>query len=615
MKREFKAESKKLLDLMINSIYTNKEIFLRELISNSSDAIDKVYLTMLREGDSGWNPDRFTIDITPDKEARTLVVEDHGIGMNKTELDENLGTIAKSGTLDLKENVSAEDLKDIEIIGQFGVGFYSSFMVADKVVVETRKYGEDQGYRWESSGVDGYTIEEMDKDEHGTKITLFLKEKDDDEDYDMYLENFYLTELIKKYSNYIRYPIRLPKEEEDGIVYHIVNSRVPIWKRNRDELTEEDYKQFYRDEFMGFDDPLSIIHFHAEGLLSYRALLFIPSEAPFNYYVQEQDKGLALYANGVMIMEQCEELLPDYFGFVKGVVDSEDLSLNISREMLQKNRQLSMMAKRIETKVKEELGKVLEEDRDAYNRFFDEFGRQLKVGIYQTFGAAKDVLEDLLLYSSSLQDERITLKEYVEGMKEDQEHIYYAAGSSLSHIKRLPQTKRLIDQGYPVLYLDDEIDEFVIKAMNKYDDYDFKNVSSEDVDVLNEEEKQEVKRAKEDYDLLFKKAKEHLGDKVSDVVPSTQLEDDAACLTAKGELSIEMEKLLAMTPEGQNLKADKVLELNIHHDLFKKLDDALMNDEKLFNKYVDLIYNQSRLIEGLPIENPVAFVRDMNSLM
>lgn len=598
-KKEFRAESKKLMNLMINSIYTNKEIFLRELLSNASDALDKAYYLSLEDSSIKFNKDDYYIEVKPDKENRTLTISDTGIGMNSEEMEENLGTIAKSGTLDFKKLLKEKE-QPSEIIGQFGVGFYSAFMVAKKVKVHSRKLGEESGYIWESEGPDGYRIYEEDKKEHGTDIILYLKDDSDDEDYSKYLDEFHLEELIQRYSNYLRYPIYLLGEEEKKQV----NSMVPIWKKNKNELTDEDYKNFYFDQHYGFDEPLDHIHISAEGLISYRGILFIPSSPPMDYYSKEYKKGLQLYSNGVLIMDKYEDLLPDFFGFVKGVIDSEDLSLNISRETLQQDRQLRAMAKNLESKIASHLKKMEERDREKYKKFYKAFGSSLKLGIYESFGQKKDVLQDLLLFHSSAGDEPVTLQEYEDRMKEDQDAIYYATGNTVEQIKKLPQGGFVKEKGYEYLYLTEAIDEFVLKAMKNYHDLPFKNISDE----LSEGEEKNV----EEEDL-FKKMKDFLPPEVVEVRGTSHLEDDPVCLRSRGEISIEMERTFLTQPGTQNITAQKVLEINKNHPIYQALKE--IDDEELLKKYTDLLYEQARLIEGLPIKDPVEHTKNIMNLV
>ncbi|HPP31240.1 MAG TPA: molecular chaperone HtpG, partial [Soehngenia sp.] len=578
-KKEFQAESKRLLDLMINSIYTHKEIFLRELISNASDAIDKIYYKALTDKNISFNKDDYYIKISFDKENRILSVKDTGIGMTKEELENNLGVIARSGSLQFKKENEIKDGYDI--IGQFGVGFYSSFMVADKVTVITKPFGSDKAWKWESEGIEGYTIEETTKDEYGTEVILKIKENTEDENYDDYLDEYNLMNLVKKYSDFIRYPIKMEvteyKKKDDSDEYETVkvektiNSMVPLWRRNKNELTDEDYINFYQEKRFGFDKPLKWIHLSIDGAVIYNAILYVPSTVPYDYYSREYEKGLELYSSGVMIMEKCKELLPDYFSFVKGVVDSEDLSLNISREMLQHDRQLRLMAKKIEEKIREELLNMLKEDREKYEEFFKNFGKQLKYGIYQDFGMNKDKLEDLLLFYSSSEKKLVTLDEYVSRMKEGQEFIYYASGDNYELIDKLPQTELIKEKGFEILYLIDEVDEFALKVMRDYKGKEFKSISSEDLGI--EEEKIEEEKETESKEI-FEKMKELLQGKVSKVRFSKRLKNHPVCLASEGEISIEMEKVLKQMPEGDMIKAEKILEINPNHPIYEKLKNA-----------------------------------------
>jgi molecular chaperone HtpG len=622
-RKEFKAESKRLLDLMINSIYTHKEIFLRELISNASDAIDKIYYKALTDESLTFNKDDYYIRIVPDKETRTLKVIDTGIGMTKEELENNLGIIAKSGSLQFKKE---NELKDgYDIIGQFGVGFYSAFMVADTVTVISKAFGSDEAYKWESQGAEGYTIEPYTKDSFGTEIILKIKENTEDENYDEYLEEYRLKSLIKKYSDFIRYPIKMnvkgrklkegtENEYEEYIEEQVINSMVPIWRKNKNELTEEDYHKFYSEKHYGFDKPLKYIHTSVEGNISYKAILFIPEKTPYDFYTKEYEKGLELYSNGVLIMNKCGELLPDYFSFVKGIVDSEDLSLNISREILQHDRQLKLIAKNIKTKIKNELESMLKNERDKYETFYKAFGRQLKFGVYNDFGANKDVLQDLLMFYSSKEKKMVTLAEYVSRMAEDQKYIYYAVGESIERIEKLPQTELLLDKGYEILYFTDDVDEFAIKMLMNYKEKEFKSVSSGDLGIETEESKNSDEQNKENKDL-FDAMKNILSDKVKEVRVSKKLKHHPVCLSSDGELSIEMEKILNSLPNNQNIKADKVLEINANHPVFKSLKDAYENDKDKLSLYTNLLYNQALLIEGLSIQDPVEFTNNICKLM
>ncbi|MGM0396501.1 MAG: molecular chaperone HtpG [Bacillota bacterium] len=619
-RKEFQAESRRLLDLMINSIYTHKEIFLRELISNASDAIDKIYYKALTDNSIQYNKDDYNIRIVADKNNRTLTVTDTGIGMTKEELEDNLGTIAKSGSLDFRNGVELKDGYDI--IGKFGVGFYSAFMVSDKVQVTSRAFGEETAYRWVSEGADGYIIEEADKAEPGTEIVLTIKESTEDEDYDQYLEENTLKRIVKKYSDFIRYPIKMMvsdyRKKEDSDEYETVmeeqtiNSMVPIWRKNKNELKDEDYENFYSEKHFGFDKPLKWSHMRIDGMLRYDAILFIPSTAPFDYYTREYEKGLELYSSGVLIMNKCPELLPDHFSFVKGIVDSEDLSLNISREMLQHDRQLRLMAKKIEEKIKDELMDLLHNSREEYEEFFDNFGKQLKYGLYSDYGINKDKLKDLLLFYSSKEKSFVTLKEYVERMPEDQKYIYYATGDSVERIDRLPQTELVKDKGYEILYFTDEVDEFAIKILQEYGEKEFRSVSGEDLGI---EEESVQEEDKEEGRELFQEMKNTLGDKVKEVRFSKRLKNHPVCFATEGEISIEMEKVLNTMPNAGDVHADKILEINPHHEIFEKLKAAYKNDKGKFGLYTELLYDQARLIEGLPIEDPVEFANKISKLM
>ncbi|HAT4275762.1 TPA: molecular chaperone HtpG [Clostridium perfringens] len=620
-KREFKAESKRLLDIVINSIYTNREIFLRELISNASDAIDKVYYKTLGDSSLTFNKDDYYIKIKPNKEERTLTISDKGIGMTEKELDENLGVIAKSGSLQFKKE---NEIKDgFDIIGQFGVGFYSGFLVADKITVITKAFGADKAYKWESDGVDGYTISEAEKDSFGTDIILHLKANDEDENYDEFLEEYKLKSLIKKYSDFIRYPIKLDvtklrvkegteNENEEYVEEETVNSMVPLWRRNKNELTDDDYNNFYVEKRFGFDKPLRHMHISVDGMISYNSILYIPENIPYDYYTKEYEKGLELYSNGVLIMEKCSELLPDYFGFVKGIVDSQDLSLNISREMLQHDRQLSRIAKNIKTKIKNELESMMKNDRESYEKFYKSFGRQLKYGVYDDFGMNKDELKDLLMFYSSKEKKMVSLAEYVERMAEDQKYIYYAVGESNERIEKMPQTEMVLDKGYEILYFTEDVDEFAIKMLMNYKEKEFKSVSSGDLGIESEEEN---KKENEENKGIFEAMKEALGEKISAVKASSRLKNYPVCLSSEGEVSIEMEKILSAMPNNQGVKAQKVLEVNTNHEVFNSLKDALENDKDKFNLYTKLLYNQALLVEGLSIEDPVDFTNDICKLM
>ena len=622
--KEFKAESKRLLDMMINSIYTHKEIFLRELISNASDAIDKLYFKSLTDTAVGLGKDDFAVEISVDKGERTFTISDNGIGMTEQELEDNLGTIANSGSFKFKNDNNLGD--DVDIIGQFGVGFYSTFMVAKEVTVITKAYGSDKAYKWQSDGVEGYSIEECEKDSVGTTIILKMKDNTDDENYDRFLDQYQIQSLVKKYSDYIRFPIRMDVEhtryDDEGkevkeVTHDTLNSMTPIWKKNKSELTEEDYNRFYTEKFMDYTPPITHIHSKNEGTATYDALLYIPARAPFDYYSKDYEKGLQLYSSGVMIMEKCADLLPDYFSFVKGLVDSEDLSLNISRELLQHDRQLKIIARNLEKSIKNELAKMLKNDREKYLKFYETFGLQFKFGIYQSYGQAKDTLEDLLMFTSSFENKPVTLAEYVERMKEDQKEIYYCCGESVERIEMLPQLERVKDKGYEVLYLTQDVDEFAVKVMMNYKDHPFKSISDGDLDLESEEEKEESKKTSEENKDMFTFMCEALEGKVKEVRLSSRLRSHPVCLSAEGPITIEMEKVLTAMPqnEKQDVKATKVLELNASHPIFEKLKTLYADDKDKLKDYTKLLYDQALLIEGLSIENPVEFANLICGLM
>lgn len=611
-KKAFKSESKRLLDLMINSIYTNKDIFLRELISNASDAIDKLYYRSLTDKNIKVKQKDLEIHIDYDKDARTLTIEDTGIGMTEDELEKNLGTIAQSGSLNFKENMTKQD--KIDIIGQFGVGFYSAFMVSDCIEVTTKSVDSDKAYRWVSTGAEGYSIEECDKKTTGTKISLHIKPDTEDENYSDYLEEYQLKELIKKYSDYIRYPIKMKvtkrelkdeekQEYEDKKEIETVNSMIPLWKKSKKDVKDEEYNNFYMDKFNDFDTPLKVIATSVEGICSYKGLLFIPSHAPYDYYTKDYEKGLSLYANGVLIMDKCADLLPDYFSFVKGVVDSEDLSLNISREILQKSKSLSLIAKNIESKVRKELETMLKEDREKYVEFFKTFGVQLKYGIYNNYGVDKDKLKDLIMFYSSKKEKLITLKEYVESMKEGQEKIYYAAGSSIAKIDSLPQVEQVKDKDCDILYLTDYVDEFAITAIVEYEDKKFANVENGDLDLETEEEKESTKKTNEENEDLLKEMQKEIKE-VKEVRFTNKLKTHPVCLTTEGDVSIEMQKVFDAMPNDMGIKAQTVLEINDKHPIANKLKDLYKNDKEEFNKYTKILYSEAKIIAGLPIDNP-----------
>ena len=604
-KKQFKAESKKLLDMMINSIYTNKEIFLRELISNASDAIDKLYYRSLTDKSIKVKKDKLAIWIKPDKEKRTITISDNGCGMTNTELEDNLGTIAKSGSELFKENNDIS--KDISIIGQFGVGFYSSFMVASKVEVNSKSVDSKEAYTWTSTGADGYTITPSDKEETGTDIVLYLKENTEDNNYDELLDDYKLESIIKKYSNYIKYPIKMMvKGEKDKLTESTINSMIPIWKKKQSEVKEEEYNNFYTDKFYDYEAPLKVIRSEVEGLTSYQALLFIPSHAPYNYYTKEYEKGLELYSKGVMVMDKCSDLLPDYYSFVKGLVDSEDISLNISRETMQQNREVNLIAKNIENKIHKELLNMLNEDREKYEKFYKEFGMQLKHGIYSSYGMNKDKLEDLLLFYSSKEDKYVTLSEYVERMKPDDKEIYYASGESINNIKMLPQVDMMIEKGYEVLYLTEYLDEFVIKILNTYKEKTFKNVTDNSLDTGTETEKAELDKLNNDNKDMLSSMQDILKDNVKEVKFTNKLKDHPVCLTSSGELSLEMEKIINSMPDAnEKVKAETILEINDNHPISKKIKSLYKNkDTEALTKYTKILYNQARLLSGLNVDNP-----------
>ena len=615
--KQFKAESKRLLDMMINSIYTHKEIFLRELISNASDAIDKLYFKSLTDTSVGLNKGDFAINIKLDKENRQITISDNGIGMTKDELEANLGTIANSGSLAFKKDNELSE--DVDIIGQFGVGFYSAFMVSRLVTVYTKAFGSDIAYKWESEGVDGYTVDECEKDSFGTEIVLTLKDNTDDENYDKYLEQWQIQSLVKKYSDYIRFPIKMDvshthyadeeKEPEVHIVNETLNSMVPIWKKNKNELTADDYNNFYIEKFNDYENPVAYIHSKTEGAATFDSLLFVPARAPFDYYAKDYEKGLQLYSSGVLIMDKCADLLPDHFSFVKGLVDSEDLSLNISREMLQQDRQLKIIAKSIEKSIKNELTKMLKNKREDYEKFFSVFGLQLKFGIYQSYGANKDTLQDLLLFSSSFEGKKATLDEYVSRMKEDQKFIYYACGDSIAKIEMLPQTELVRDKGYEILYCTDNVDEFVLKVLLSYKDKQFKSVSDKDLDLETDEEKEESKKQSEDSKEMFEFMAKALDGKIKEVRLSKRLKTHPVCLSSDGAVSIEMEKVLNSMPQNSDNKvtAEKALELNASHPVFETLRRLYESDKEKLTKYSKLLYSQALLIEGMSLENPAEF--------
>ncbi|MGH4121949.1 MAG: molecular chaperone HtpG [Clostridium sp.] len=623
-KKQFKTESKRILDMMVNSIYTHRDIFLRELISNSSDAIDKIYYKTLTDETLTFNKENYYITIASDKENRILKISDTGIGMSEDELSDNLGVIAKSGSLAFKKENEIKDGYDI--IGQFGVGFYSAFMVADNITVISKVLGSDEAHKWESNGADGYTIEPCTKDSVGTEITLKIKENTEDENFDEYLEEHGIKSIIKKYSDFIRYPIKMEvsesrlkegseTEHEDFMVEKTVNSMVPIWRKNKSELTDEDYNNFYAEKHYGFDKPTKHIHISVDGAISYNAILYIPEKTPYDFYTKEYEKGLELYSSGVLIMNKCADLLPDYFSFVKGIVDSEDLSLNISREVLQHDRQLKLIAKNIKTKIKGELDNLLKNEREKYDEFYKSFGRQLKYGIYSDFGSNKEVLQDLLLFYSSKEKKMVTLDEYVSRMPEDQKYIYYAAGESNERIEKLPQIEMVSDKGFEILYFTDDVDEFAIRMIMAYKEKEFKSVSSGDLGIEVEEKEDDVKADDKESKELFESMKNLLTGKIKDVRASKRLKNYPVCLSNDGDLTIEMEKVLNAMPNSENIKADKVLEININHDMFKALKESFENDKDKFGLYTNILYNQALLIEGLPINDPVEFTNNVCKIM
>lgn len=643
--RKFKTESKKLLDLMINSIYTNREIFLRELISNASDAVDKLYFKSLTDSEVEISKDDLAILVSFDKDARTITVSDNGIGMDKDDLDRNLGTIAHSDSLEFKSENAETQGEDIDIIGQFGVGFYSAFMVASKVKVVSRAYGADAAYSWESDGVEGYTIKEAERASHGTDVILTLKEDTDEENYDSYLSEYKLKSLIKRYSNYVRYPVQmevektreLPKPEDADDDYKpefehyreldTINSMIPIWKRPKSEVTQEEYNEFYKSDFHDFSDPVRTITVHAEGSFSYDALLFVPGRVPFDLYSKDYKKGLALYSSNVLIMEKCEELVPDYFNFVRGVVDSQDLTLNISRETLQHNSQLRAIAKRIEKKIKSDLADMRDTDREGYEKFFENFGRGIKYGIYSSYGMKKDELADLLLFYSAKQDKMITLDEYASAMPEGQESIFYAAGDSVERLAKMPIVSTVLDKGYDVLLCTEDVDEFCMTAMADFavadaDDpdsltaYPLKNVAGGNLGLETEEEKEAAEAVAKENEDLFSAMKEALGDKVAKVAVSTRLSGSPVALTAEGPISLEMERVLSGAPGNDDVKSERVLEVNAEHPIFETLKAAQdAGDADKVRLYTDILYNQALLVEGMPIDDPVEYAQAVAKLM
>ena len=611
-KKQFKAESKKLLDMMINSIYTHKEIFLRELISNASDALDKLYYRSLTDASFGFNREDYKIVLDVDKDARTLTVSDNGCGMTEEELEKNLGTIARSGSLNFKNDNEKKD--EVDIIGQFGVGFYSAFMVSDKVTVISRPYGSDEAFSWESEGADGYSVKSAEKADNGTTIILHIKDNTDEENYDEFLDKYRLSSLVKKYSDYIRYPIVMEMEtsrkKEDSDEYETVtelktlNSMVPIWKKSKSEISEEEYNNFYKEKFMDFEDPARLVHSKTEGQVSYDALMYFPKRAPYDYYTKEFEKGLALYSNGVLIMEKCGDILPDYYSFVKGLVDSPDISLNISREVLQHDYQLKLISKNIEKKINSELKKWLKDERESYEEFYKVFGVQLKFGVYSDFGAHKDELKDLLLFISSKEKKFVTLKEYIERMPEEQKSIYFASGETADKIDMLPKVEAVKEKGYEVLYLTDNVDEFALGIMMNYEEKPFKNVLSDALDIDTEEEKTELTEKNEASKELFEEMKKAIGEGVSAVRFTNKLGKHPVCLTSEGAISIEMEKVLNSMPNDNKVKAEVVLEINADHPIADKLKELFVSDKDKLADYSKILYSSAKLIGGMTPDNP-----------
>ena len=627
--KEFQAESKRLLDLMINSIYTHKEIFLRELISNASDAIDKLYYRTLEDGATGLSREDFSIQLAVDKEARTLSISDNGIGMTQEELDNNLGVIARSGSLQFKQEAEKKD--EVDIIGQFGVGFYSAFMVSSRVAVDTKAFGSDEAWHWESTGLDGYEITPGAKADRGTTITLSLKEDSEDENYSEFLDQFRLQDLVKKYSDYIRYPIRMEvshthvkegtgvdgkdPEYETHTEVETLNSMTPIWKKAKSEVTDEEMNAFYKEKFYDWQDPLKVIRTSTEGAATYTALLFIPSHAPMDYYTREYEKGLQLYASGVLIMDKCADLLPDCFSFVKGLVDSQDLSLNISREMLQHDRQLKLIASRLEKKIASELQSMLNNDREKYEQFWKAFGLQMKYGLYDNYGAKKDELKDLVLFTSSAEKKLTSLKEYVSRMKPEQKYIYYGCGETVERVLSLPQAETLQEKGFEMLCLTDNVDEFALRMLMKYDDKEFRNISSDDLELESTEEKEKVKELAEENKDMLAFVKESLGDKVKDVRLSGKLKSHAVCITTDGMISTEMEKVLNAMPAQEKIKAQRVLEINGEHPIFQRLQELYQSDKERLKLYAEILYDQALLLEGISLEDPSDFSQKLCQLL
>ncbi len=624
-KKQFKAESKRLLGLMINSIYTNKEIFLRELISNASDALDKRYYVSLTDETKKIDKKDLYIQIERDIPNKTLVIEDTGIGMTNEELEKNLGTIAKSGSADFKEQLEKSD-KNVDIIGQFGVGFYSAFMVADKITVESRSLNSDKAYKWESTGEDGYTISEIERDKIGTKITLHIKDDTDDEKYSEYLEESKIENLVKKYSDYVRYPIQMevekaipdPTDDKKTITtteMETLNSMIPLWKKHPSQITKEDYNEFYKAKFNDWQDPLKVIHYSVEGNISYTALLFIPATLPYNFYNTDFEGGLQLYSKGVFIMDKAKELLPESYRFVTGLIDSEDLSLNISREILQQDRQVKALAKSIEKKIHGALIDMMKDDRENYEKFFRQFGKNIKYDIYKSYGMNADKLKDLLMYESSKEDKYVSLSEYVSRMSENQKDIYYACGTSVSEIKKLPVFDKLMDKGYEVLYFTDPVDEFSITMMHQFEEHEFKNITNSDLDLDSDEEKKEREEKTEENKDMLALMKEALGDNVKDVRISSRLKDDPVCLVADAGMSLEMEKILSQDPANSGMKASKILEINADHPIFATLEKLFKENPDTVKEYASVLYDQALLIQGLEIKDPVEYAKKITSLM
>ena len=613
MKKQFKAESKKLLDMMINSIYTNKDIFLRELISNASDAIDKIYYKSLTDKTIKIDKKQLKIRVEVDKDNRTIKIIDNGCGMTKEELENNLGTIAQSGSLTFKEE--NKDQTDVNIIGQFGVGFYSAFMTSKKVEVLSKPYNSDEAYMWTSTGEDGYEIKKHEKESYGTTVTLYLKEDTEDMKYSEYLEEYKIRSIIKKYSDYITYPIVMEvnnrvlkegsdSEYEDKLEDETLNSQIPLWKKNKSEITEEEYNNFYQDKFYDYEKPQKVIHTNVEGQCSYNSILFIPSHAPYDFYSKEYEKGLQLYTNGVLIMEKCSDLLPDYFSFVRGIVDTQDLPLNISRETLQQDKNLKIIAKSIENKIKNELTNMLKNDYEEYKKFFKTFGMQIKFGIYNNYGVDKDKLKDLVLFYSSNKKDYITLKQYVEEMKEDQKNIYYASGETIEKIDTLPQVEQVKQKEYDILYLTEYVDEFAIQALMEYEEKKFMNVSSNDLDLETKEEKEKTEKKNKEYNDIFSFMKDALDNQITEIKFTNRLKNHPVCLTTKGNISIEMEKVINAMPTDEKIKANLILEINENHEISKKIKELYETNKEELKKYTKILYSQARLIEGLPIDNP-----------